>query len=118
MAALERCRSCHKPVRFLPTEKGKVMPVNPDPGGRSAGLVRTIDGEVTPTLAIRDGVVHVLRPADAWDGELYVPHFATCPEARRWTRKIARRAADRAHARVREGLEDERQGENDEQPGD
>jgi len=106
VAELERCRSCHKPVRFMPTEKGKLMPVDPDPGGRSAGLERTAFAAPAPTLAILEGRVHVLRHDEPYEGDLYVSHFATCPEARRWTRKIARRAADRARARVEEGLDE------------
>ncbi len=81
------------------------MPVDPDPAGLSSGLERVAYGEVLPTLVIRDGRIHVLRPDEPWDGELYVSHFATCPEARRWNRKILRKAADAARARVMDGLE-------------
>ncbi len=95
------CR--HKPVRFVPTEKGKLMPLDPDPAGHSIGTARLGNAAVV----IRGGLVHVLRPDEPWDGDLYVAHFATCPEARRFNRKILRRAADRASARVKEDLEDD-----------
>jgi hypothetical protein len=94
-------------MRLIPTEKGRRMPVDPDPAGLSGGLERIAYGEMAPTITIRDGRVHVLRPDESWDGELYVSHFATCPEARRQNRKILRRAADRARARVWEGLDEE-----------
>jgi len=108
MAALEHCRSCRRPVRLLLTAKGHRMPIDPDPAGRSTGLERTSYGSLAPSLVIREGRVHVLRPLEPWDGELYVSHFATCPEARRWQRKILKKAAERAHERVWEGLDEER----------
>jgi len=92
-------------MRLVPTEKGRRMPVDPDPAGRSTGLLREAYGPMAPTLVIRDRRVHVLRPDEPWDGDLFISHFATCREARRWDRKILRRAAARAHARVREGLD-------------
>ncbi len=105
MDELVRCRGCNKPVRFVLTQKGHRMPVDPAPAGRSVGLERVTYGEVVPNLVIRGGRVHVLRPDEPWDGDLYVSHFVTCPEARRWNRKIARKAADAARARVTDGLE-------------
>jgi hypothetical protein len=87
------------------TEKGHRQPLDPDPAGRSSGLVRTANGPLMPALCIRDGRVHVLRPDEPWDGDLYICHFATCPERRRWNRKVLRKAADRARARVMEGLD-------------
>jgi hypothetical protein len=83
------------------------MPLDPDPAGRSAGLERTAFGPQAPSVVIREGKVHVLRPDEPWDGDLYLSHFATCPEARRWKHKALRRAADRARARVLEGLYDD-----------
>ena len=106
MGELIKCRGCHKSMRLVPTEKGHRMPVDPDPAGRSTGLERVAFGPLAPTLAIREGRVHVLRPEEPWDGDLYLSHFATCPEARRSNRKILRRAADRARARVWDGLDD------------
>lgn len=95
-------------MRLIPTEKGRRMPVDPDPAGLSGGLERIAYGEVTPMIAIRNGLVHILKPEEPYEGELYVSHFATCPEARRWSkRKVLRRAADRARARVLEGLHDD-----------
>lgn len=110
MADLVKCRSCHKPMRLVPTERGRRMPLDPDPAGRSTGIERVAYGDVPPGLVIREGRVHVLRPDEPWDGDLYVSHFATCPEARRWSdRKLLRRAADRARARVLEGLREDLQ---------
>ena len=104
MAELAKCWGCNKPVRFVPTEKGKLMPLDPDPADHSLGTARLGNA----SLAIRDGRVHVLRPDEPWDGDLYVAHFATCPEARRSNRRILRKAVDAALARVKEGLDEER----------
>jgi hypothetical protein len=101
---LAKCWGCHKPVRFVPTEKGNLMPLDPDPADHSLGTARLGNA----SLAIRDGRVHVLRPDEPWDGDLYVAHFATCPEARRSNRRILRKAVDAALARVKEGLDEER----------
>lgn len=54
------CRSCHAPVRFLITAKGKQIPVNADTS----------------------------KPEDYdYDRSRHTPHFATCPEAKRWSKK-------------------------------
>ena len=70
-----RCGSCHAPVRWVTTETGAAMPLDPDPHP---------DGNVTPIPGSDDGHgrmvarVHGHRtaPAPAWR-----PHWATCPHA-------------------------------------
>jgi len=89
-------------MRMVPTEKGKLMPLNPEPAGSSAGTAR----EGPSTIALVEGRAHVLRPDEPWDGPLYVSHFATCPEARRWSRHgKLRQAADAAIERVRKSAQ-------------
>jgi len=92
---------------MMPTERGRLMPLDPDVTGISIGTVRTPLGDKVGSIVIREGKVHVLRADEPWDGPLYVSHFATCPEAKRWNRKILRKAADQARARVWDGLEEE-----------
>jgi hypothetical protein len=93
---------------LLETERGRRMPVNPDPAGRSRGLQREAFGTPAPNLVILgSGRVHVLREDEPWHGDLYLPHFVTCPYSRRSDRRILRRAAERARARVFEGLHDD-----------
>ena len=102
MAELTKCRGCHKAFRMVATERGRQMPVDPDPTGHSTGTERTGAG----VLVIREGVVHVLRPDEEWSGPLYTSHFATCREAQRWAnRKVQRRLAEEARARVLDGLD-------------
>lgn len=68
-----RCRSCEAPVRWVYTEKGRRMPLDPDPytGPEPTGL-----------FVIRPGDIALAVPPDAFPGEpLYRSHFATCPNA-------------------------------------
>lgn len=102
MAELTRCRSCSKAFRLLTTDKGAKMPVDPDPTGSSVGLARLGSGNC---IVLPGDRVHVLRKDEPHDGEIYTPHFATCPDTKRWWNKAAlRKAADEAIARVKEGL--------------
>lgn len=63
------CRSCGAPVRWVRTEAGRRMPINPDPDP-AGNLVLDVTGlavQVDPTAT----------------GPKYTSHFATCPEAAR-----------------------------------
>lgn len=76
---MANCRSCHRPIRWVETEKGKLMPIDPEPSAAGTILLRPqIDRK---TLAI------VGVPTEAFLGEpRYVSHFATCPDADRHRR--------------------------------
>lgn len=70
---MSRCRSCDAPLRWARTEKGRRIPLDPDPytGPEPAGL-----------FVIRDGDLAVAVPRDAFPHEPhYRSHFATCPNA-------------------------------------
>ena len=74
---MSRCRSCGAEVRWALTERGKRMPLDPDPyvGDSPAGLfvLRGHDQLVPTAVAV---------PPDAFSGEpLYRSHFATCAQA-------------------------------------
>lgn len=100
MADLMKCRSCNKAFRQLTTDKGAKMPVDPDPTGSSAGTTRVGTGNC---IVLPGDRVHVLRKDEPHDGPLYTPHFATCPDARRWqNRGEFRKAVDDAIARVKD----------------
>lgn len=72
-----RCRSCGADIRWVTTGSGKRMPIDAHPS--RAGNVQLVDTE--------DGVVgEVMRGNRAVDArarglELFVAHFATCPNA-------------------------------------
>lgn len=99
---LEKCRSCEKPIRWVTTDKGKGHPLNPDP---------TADGQVVFLGMEEDGPVHFMTKAEmATCTRLrYTSHFATCPDARTWTRGTT--PAARARTQEKFDAETERRGE-------
>jgi hypothetical protein len=73
---MSSCRECDRPIRWAITERGKRMPLDPEP---------TTD-PVTGTAAVHqmDGDLHVRilgkNSPGLFDGEWrMVPHFGTCP---------------------------------------
>ena len=76
------CHTCHAPIRWVKTQKGKRMPLNPE-ATRDGCWVFEGDPEDNPPLAIRlDNDAAAL-----YTGEKYTSHFETCPDARRWSRR-------------------------------
>lgn len=71
----DKCPSCHAPIIWAVTAKGKTMPVDPlpHPNG-NATIERTAAGGVLITIHSRH--------ADLQEGAAYRPHFATCPSTR------------------------------------
>jgi hypothetical protein len=67
------CRDCGRKLRWVPTEKGRRMPLDdePDPNGN---------------VVMRNGKAHVLTAAEltsrATDPTRWTPHAATCPNSR------------------------------------
>lgn len=63
------CKSCGAAIRFAITVNGKKIPLNflPDPKGN---------------IRLQDGLkAFYLKKDDQYDGERYMPHHATCPNA-------------------------------------
>lgn len=73
-ASTSSCRSCGAPMLWVRTPAGRPMPLDPEPS--EDGNVEIVDG-----LA----VVHHQPPLD--HGDLYTPHFATCPDGATWSRR-------------------------------
>lgn len=66
----ETCSSCSAPMFFAPTEYGKSMPFDAAPV--------LVDG----TYEIgADGVARFVPATERVGKSLYLPHFATCPNA-------------------------------------
>jgi hypothetical protein len=129
MADLEKCRSCHKPVRFVQTLNAKMVPIDPDPADNGTIFIDH-DGRARfatckrrqcrscgciEAVACRTGRTNLLGEPEGchWiEGDLcseckdrpalrYVSHFATCPQSAAWRDGGD---ADRV-ARVREAVE-------------
>ena len=64
------CRTCKQPVRWARTERGNAIPLDPAPAANGS-------------IRLRAGVAIVVPEADRAElaGELYLSHFATCPDA-------------------------------------
>ncbi len=70
------CRSCHQPIVWAWTTKGKKLPLDPEPS--PAGNV-----------LLAGTTAHVLSAADsatlrAIDQALWTSHLVTCPDAGAW----------------------------------
>lgn len=65
------CRSCKQPIRFGLTEKGRRMPIDPQP---------VPDGNV---VFIDEQNVRVLSAGEVVDGPRFQSHFVSCPSAAR-----------------------------------
>lgn len=68
MEIVPRCRSCGAEIRWARTSAGKRMPLDAEPNP---------NGNVELTNGV--AVVHAQPPAFV-DGEIFMPHFATCPD--------------------------------------
>lgn len=68
------CRSCGAPIRWALTERGRRIPLDPEPytGPEPSGLFR-LDGRVPTAIAVPPGALEA--------GPVYRSHFATCPNA-------------------------------------
>lgn len=81
------CRGCQKEITFIKTEKGKSMPVDPEPlhivqraGGHP--YIKP-DGKFVYGFIAGDG----LDDPDTETIKAYQSHFATCPKAGGFRRK-------------------------------
>jgi hypothetical protein len=77
------CRSCKAPIRWAITENGRLMPLDLEPADDgNIRLAAALEPGGTPRCAV---VPEAHRAALA--GELYVPHFSTCPYAHEHRRR-------------------------------
>ena len=78
--ARDRCKSCRKPIVWAETEKGRRIPLDPDPVS-DGNIILQQRGKFKPPLAI----VRLSIPTD--ETNRFKSHFATCPQASRWRKK-------------------------------
>jgi hypothetical protein len=81
---MSHCRSCGAPIRWAKTLNGKAIPLDAQP--TSAGNIVLHDtGDPNAPKA------RVLAGADLFDArtagaELWLSHYATCPDGQKWRR--------------------------------
>jgi hypothetical protein len=72
---MSNCRSCGEPVRWVEIRKsGKKMPLDMDPVSNGNVVIEA------------DGLAAVLPALSQYQGDKYVTHFDTCPQAKGWRR--------------------------------
>lgn len=94
--SLRRCRgrTCTAEILELGTRAGKTMPVDPEPNEAGNVILLFRDGPLAPPT------VKVLSPDEmgdpAYEGQRYMPHFATCRDVKQFRgKKPARKRKDR-----------------------
>lgn len=70
---MSACRGCGAPIRWVRTEHGNLMPIDPDPD--PDGNVELVDDLGEELVAI----VHAQPTLTG--GDRWMPHHATCPDA-------------------------------------
>jgi len=77
---LATCTSCGAPIRWAVTKNGKRMPVDATPSSDgNVVLIPRLRGEAPEAHVYRDPTD---AAAGAPDGDTYLSHFSTCPNAR------------------------------------
>lgn len=73
-----RCDSCSAPIIWAFTERGKKIPLDPDPDPK---------GNMVLDNNADDGTVIAVYAKEEDSRARYVSHFATCPDAGMWRKK-------------------------------
>lgn len=80
------CSTCERPILWALSERGKPIPIDPQPRADGNIVLRALGG-------VEDRVAHVLKPDETASAEpRYVSHFATCPQAETHRRRRQRAA--------------------------
>lgn len=80
---MSRCRGCGREIIWAKTDKGKNMPVDPEPAPNGTFVLLRVGGELRARhySVAMEHVSEVDRPQ-----ERYVSHWATCPDAQDFRR--------------------------------
>lgn len=73
---LGKCRGCSAAIAWAKTERGKPIPLDPEP---------VPDGNIVVTDA---GIAHFLRSTEMATGPRYVSHFVTCPDRAHFRKQL------------------------------
>ena len=79
---MARCRTCTREILWALTERGKPIPIDPEPRPDGNIVLGGFGG-------VEDRVAHVLGAEETTSEPRYVSHFATCPQAETHRRRRA-----------------------------
>lgn len=77
----DRCRSCRAEIIWTETNTGKSMPVDATPT-KDGNIILGMRHQLVPLAMVQ--TVQQLERLRAKDELLYVSHFVTCPQSKRW----------------------------------
>jgi hypothetical protein len=74
---MTRCKSCRANIFWVEMASGKQMPLNVTPSSQG-------------NIDVVDGVGHVVsnKQRSLFPSPLYVSHFVTCPDSKKWRRGL------------------------------
>lgn len=78
MTEKSNCRACGAPMIWAKTVNGSLQPFDAEPSEKG-------------NVVIKDGIAHVIKEdlfsEEAPEGQRFMPHHATCPEAKKFRKK-------------------------------
>lgn len=81
----QKCRSCGRAVIWAVTAKGKRIPLDAEPNVRGNIIVKETQAIVNGHAETQLAAEQVAPLFDAKQSR-YMPHHATCPDAKKWRR--------------------------------
>lgn len=85
MAEKSKCRSCGAAVLWAITEKGKRIPLDAEPNMKGNTMIEAETVEENGHMTERF-VARIVSPLFDGSKPRYMPHHATCPDAKKWRR--------------------------------
>lgn len=81
----EKCRSCGAPILWAITNRGKRIPLDAEPTFRGNMVVEAKSVEQNGHM-VEQLHANVVSPLFDSKQNRYMPHHASCPDAKRWRR--------------------------------
>jgi hypothetical protein len=73
----DHCRSCKKPIVWAETEKGRRIPIDPEPVNDGNITLHERERFLPPLAIVRFSI-------PTGEGIRFKSHFVTCPQASKW----------------------------------